>query len=193
MLISSQYLAARRNVTFLPWPPIASRTWSPPPVRGALVAFSTCECVPCSVTGGSSRRVIRLMISKCSPRMASRSFVSGKGTPKAVASLTLNPHPRPRTSRPPLMVSRDAAIFAVMAGLRSVELMTPNPMSTRGTRAAIAVWIVTQSNTIASASHFASTCSPVHRESKPRRSPRRATSTIRSQAALGVQPSNSLK
>ena len=41
--------------------------------------------------------------------------------------------------RPPLIVSRVDAILAVIAGLRNVELMTPNPMSTRGTAAATAV------------------------------------------------------
>ena len=57
----------------------------------------------------------------------------------------LKPQPRPRISRPPLIVSRVEAILAVIAGLRKVELMTPNPMSTRGTAAATAVWSVRQS------------------------------------------------
>ena len=119
--------------------------------------------------------------------------MSGNGTPKALASLGLKPQPRPRTRRPPLIVSSVEAILAVIAGLRNVELMTPKPMSTRGTAAATAVWIVTQSKIIPSRSHFARTCSPVHSESKPSRSPSRAISRIRSQAAPGVQPSNSSK
>src|SRR4029079_1167706 len=73
------------------------------------------------------------------------------------------------------------------------ELMTQNPMSTRGTWAATAVWIVTQSKAGPSGSHFASTCSPVHSESEPSRSPSRAISRMRAQASAGRQPSNSLK
>ena len=119
--------------------------------------------------------------------------MSGNGTPNALASLGLKPQPSPRIKRPPLIASRVEAIFAVMAGLRNVELMTPNPMSTRGTAAATAVWRVTQSKMIPSGSHLASVCSPVHRASKPRRSPRRAMSRMRSHAATGCQPSNSLK
>ena len=119
--------------------------------------------------------------------------MSGNGAPIALASLGLKPQPSPRMSRPPLIVSRVEAILAVMAGFRNVELMTPKPMSTRGTAAATAVWRVRPSNMMPSGSHLARTCSPVHRASKPRRSPRRATSRMRSQAATGCQPSNSLK
>ena len=90
-------------------------------------------------------------------------------------------------------MSSVAAIFAVIAGLRNVELITQKPMSTRGTTAATAVWSVTQSKVGPSGSHLASTCSPVQSESNPRRSPSRAISRIRAHAAPGAQPSNSLK
>ena len=119
--------------------------------------------------------------------------MSGNGAPKALASLGLKPQPRPRIRRPPLIVSRVDAILAVMAGLRNVELTTPNPMSTRGTAAATAVWRVRQSKTISSGSHLERVCSPAHRASKPRRSPSCAIWRMRSHAATGCQPSNSLK
>ena len=182
-----------RKVTFLPWPPMSSGMWSRPLVAGELIPFSTQAWRPLKVKWGSSRRVMRLMISKCSSSIAIRSGRSGKGWPKAVASLTLKPAPRPRMSRPPLTASIVPAALAVMAGLRKVELTTVKPISTRGTTAAIEAARVTQSKTGARSFHLDRTCSPSQIESKPRRSASRAISRTRSQARNGSQPSNSSK
>src|SRR5579859_4252377 len=96
-------------------------------------------------------------------------------------------------SRPPLTASRVAAAFAVRTGLRNVELRTMKPMPTRGTIAASAEPSVKQSKAGDVPPQRASTCSPVHNESKPSVSASWATARMRCQARSADQPSNSLK
>ena len=167
--------------------------WSRPDDAGELAAPLTQACSPSQVIGAWPGRVSREMSSRCSARTASRAFVSGNGTPIASASDTLKPAPRPRISRPPLMASSVPAYLAVIAGRRKVELMTVKPISTSGTRAASAVATVVQSNIRAVGSHLDRTCSPTQMDPKPSARPRSASASIRSQAATGVQPSNSPK
>jgi hypothetical protein len=94
---------------------------------------------------GSSRRVMRLMISKCSSRIAMRSG-DREGLAEGRGLADLEACPEPENSRPPLTASIVPAALAVMAGLRKVELTTVKPVSTRGTTAAIDAARVTQSN-----------------------------------------------
>ena len=99
--------------------------------------------------------------------------------------------PRAGFTRADLIV---AAVLAVRAGLRNVELTTEKPISTFGTSAAIAVVMTHTSNAVEPGPpHFEVTCSPVQIDSKPRRAPSCETSRVRFHALTGSQPSNSLK
>ncbi len=80
-----------------------------------------------------------------------------------------------------------------MAGLWNVEFMTMSPIPTRGTSGARPDDSAQQSKAIDLPGHLARTCSPVQIDSNPSRSAVCASSTIRAQARVGSQPSNSLK
>ena len=73
----SAYFAASGNVTLGPRPATMILTRGRRTPRGALSRSLTCAYLPSNENGGSSWLSARVTISKCSPRIASRSPSDG--------------------------------------------------------------------------------------------------------------------
>ncbi len=67
---------------------------------------------------------------------AKRLIRRSKGKPKAANSVSFQPAPRPRTSRPPLISSTVAACFASIAGAWNAVAATSGPSVIREVTAA---------------------------------------------------------
>ena len=67
---------------------------------------------------------------------AKRLIRRSNGKPKAANSTSFQPAPRPRTSRPPLISSTVAAIFASIAGAWKAVAATSGPIVIRDVEAA---------------------------------------------------------